>query len=389
MNFSRLILLIAIVAVISSCGPLVTIDRLFEERAPRRVAFLPVEIKQVIEPRKVQEVKDAIQVELEARGFYVLADDAAEAICSSPACPERDRLFEQFDIDATVSLILSEISESSFGIGYTNTIDGELAFHDRAGNLLLYINHDESERGGIIFDSGQIVRGLREQFSSDGETFFKALARDFAREVVAGIPASMTPGAAGIEDDVVIESTTIDAFASGFSKVCIKGTPARQGRIHFGRTTSSLREVSPGSYCTIVNLPSEQVSITASLRSAWGGAATMPVKVPVLARCDITSRLKLKNSQPGKPVSIDLQCARLGNARQTKGCEEVVECKDFSLEIFRTYSTPSPFVKLKRASANRWIDGPPQENTRYYGLLVDSNGIAMPAISIIPEKEEN
>ena len=369
-----------------ACGPTIQINSAFEERAPKKLAFLPVIKDQPIEPRKVSAIKAALKVELESKGFLFISDSIVESLCSNKECPERQKLFSEYNTDALVRLRLLDVSRNSFGIGYTNTIEGIVTLSDARDTILVQAEHSESERGGLLFDSGQIVRGLRDQIQSGGETYFKNLARGFARNLVHDFP---TPSGTNQtqSDAITVSDVSISPFGFGFQKICSKGTPGKDGAITFGRVRSSLREISVGTYCAIVSIPANIRMASISLSSPWGSSAQQQVQVPPIAQCNIKKHLQIQKLATGSKVT--LSCASLKNAR-TGACNDMISCSEYSLHIYRTNELPSPFSKLKQSGSSSWIDNTPlSKDTRYFGLLVDDRGFALPAFSItIPEQSE-
>jgi hypothetical protein len=108
----------AALLVLTSCGPSFTTHIPKDAALPRSVALLPADYSVDIPRERVDIVRGALTNALRNEGFVVVEEKVVNRVCSSPACPEKAELANQYLVDGFVKLKLSSVSENNFLAGY-------------------------------------------------------------------------------------------------------------------------------------------------------------------------------------------------------------------------------------------------------------------------------
>lgn len=278
MHSARRLLLLSlfIVATCSGCGmPKVNQSPLFSNQKLRTVAILPPSSTATIPRERVATLRTALENEVTNHGLSTIDRAIIDSICTDSTCRERDKLIARYPIDAFATLTIDKASRNNFLAGYYNSISGRLTLTDVEGNELLAIKHTESERGGLLFNSGQIFQGLISQIRNSDDAAFATLAAKYAQTVVTSIPRPPESDAPGAVTPPNIERTSIVPKRAAVYEICIFGSPNAQGVVVLrNKTKTNLREVSPGRYCSnyLVVDPEQFVGAEAELRDVFGTA---------------------------------------------------------------------------------------------------------------------
>lgn len=257
-----------IISLLFGCGPIVT-SAPNRDLAVSRIALLPPEYPSGVNQDRVNALYSSLLSELTGNGFIVLDPRSVRMVCTTPACNERALLFKDYQVDAVAALTLSSVSSNNFLAGYYNTIKGSLALYDSQAQPLINVENQESERGGLLFNSGQLAQGFISQ--ARGANATEGIQNKFIRSLVSKLPQPKTSDLVAERDMVKLVSVEAQPQRLGLYRVCAKGTPAASAYIKFGRVRSNLREVRPGYYCGVLPI-SKSRSTTVELRSPFGAA---------------------------------------------------------------------------------------------------------------------
>jgi hypothetical protein len=280
-------------------------------------------------------------------------------MCSSPACPERKQLADKYLIDGFVTLKLASFSKNNFLAGYYNALSGEATVSDKSGSELVNVNHTESERGGVIFESGQVLQGIISQVKHSGDSVFEDLANKFAKRLVEELPVGNAQNAPAQPEGNEIALNDVQATQASPSayRICARGTPSSFAYLLLGKEKTTLRESTPGEYCgafSSLSLASANGPVTVELRSAFGNAVRREVSLPVDAPCSLVDRLQIADE--GKTKSLTVLCALIGrdSAAALTGCnEKIKQCRASKLLVYRGPAPQGPFEKISEISSSR------------------------------------
>lgn len=319
-------------------------------------------------------LREALENELSNSGFNIIDHGVVDTVCSDDACPRRHELTAKYPLDGFVQLTVRSAARTNFVAGYYNSISGELAITDTEGLPLLTIEHTESERGGLLFNSGQLIEGVITQIRNSDDDSFANLAAKFAQTIVTHIPAPVgaPPSVAALE----IEHAMIAAESDSVYRVCFDGSARAFGYLVLkNKQRSNLREVGSGRYCGnyLVADPSQFAGAELEIRSAFGDARAISLgALPPEAsgRCDGELALTTTN----------------GRATLASPCPQVTA----AVLIYRAPSEIGPFVKVAEARGSQWIDRSTTKGALpvYALIAVDKNGImSTPKIASTSPKE--
>lgn len=349
------ILLPALVAGASflGCSPTVKTQLPAGSPLPAHIALLPADYSVDIPRERIDLVRGEIISELRNRNFIVAEERMVNSVCSTPSCPERNILASRYLVDAFATLRVDSFSKNSFLAGYYNQLTGTLAFTDKAGAEMLSVTYTESERGGLLFNSGQVIQGVISQVKNTGDAAYEELASQFAKAVVEQIPA---PAASTIEGrqeglEVDLVSASAEWQTPSTYSVCLKGTPHSFGSLIIGRNRTTLREISPGSYCgsfSALVTSSEGTPATVEIRSAFGTSKREEVSLPARSPCALDQRLRADDD------TITVQCAMVGSdlSKVQIGCSDKIKvCKAEKVILFSAASEAGPFRKVSESSS--------------------------------------
>ena len=129
------------------------------DRSISQVALLPTLAGPGIQRENAAYLQAAVENELRNHGYIVLEEAVVNRVCSADAaCPRREILTERYGADGFFQLTIESVSRNNFLAGFVNVISGTLSLKSAAGIELASISQDQSERGGLLFNSGQIFQ---------------------------------------------------------------------------------------------------------------------------------------------------------------------------------------------------------------------------------------
>lgn len=380
----------AALLVITGCGPRFTTQLPKDTALPRSVALLPADYSVDIPRERVDTVRGALINALRNEGFVIVEDKVVNRICSSPACPEKAVLANEYLVDGFVTLTLSSVSENNFLAGYYDSLSGEVVFQSRDGAELIKAEHTERVRGGLLFESGQVFQGIISQVKRSGDSGFESLAEKFAARIVGELPQVATPGAPSRQEgtEVALSAAQAEWDSPGSYKVCAQGTPHSFASLLLGSQRASLREVSPGRYCGVVSALAASASSKATqveLRTAFGNSVRRDISIPVDPPCTLQNRIEVKPTNGSALLSI--LCARIGADRSNEnlGCSsEVPQCSASKIVVFSSTTETGPFTKVAELKKSTAAVSVKQENLQ--AIAVGAGGISSQATALNRER---
>lgn len=342
---------------------------------PTHVALLPADYSVDIPKERVDLARAALVSELRNHNYIVADPGVVANVCSSPQCQERARLASEYMVEGFVTLTLDSFSKNSFLAGYYNQLSGTLSVSSTQGQQIFAVDHTQSERGGLLFNSGQVLQGIISQVKNTGDEAYQDLAAKFAQTIVDQLPAPRIAEtrAASEPADLVLTSVVTQRNGPDSYSVCAQGTPRSFGSVLIGTQRTNLREVSPGRYCAIfpalVALPESSVAYV-ELRTAYGNSQRERLSIPSLPPCSLDGRLR----SDGGAVTLDCATVARDGSRGGAGCSEVVRpCQLEKIVLFRSDGEGGLYKKVGESRASL-INVPPQGGD-YEALAVSTTGL--------------
>jgi len=360
----KLFAVAALILSITGCSaPKVKPTAALEGKTIQTVVVLPPQSGTAVTRERLGILRTALQNELSNQGFVVVDDAVVDATCNDSTCSGRSALIAKYPIDAFATLTIDSASRNNFVAGYYNAIVGRLILDDVEGTSLLEVRHTESERGGLLFNSGQILQGVISQIRNGDDAAFATLADKFAHAVVLSIPRSPNAAPSAPPEPPVISATSIDAERDGVYRVCADGSPHAFAAIVLqSKARTNLREISTGRYCGnyLVVSPQQFMGATLELRDAFGTATSATL-----------------GALPPKTTD---SCSGAVVVEQTgRGTRFLSPCPTTTRRLL-VYSAPGsagPFIKIAEASGPAWTErkaSAPRDRILAF-IAVDQNGL--------------
>ena len=330
-------------------------------------------------------MRNANITKLRNRNFVVIEDRVISQLCSSPSCPERNQVAQNYLVDGFATVQLSSFSRNNFIAGYYNQLEGGIAISDAFGKELINVQHTENESGGVLLQSGQIFQGIISQVRHSGDEVFDDLADKFAHAVVEKLPA---PSLSSTQQPEAISLALTSATAQWSSPstytVCAHGTPHSFAYLILGSNRTPLQEVSPGRYCralsALVSSPKQGVEAI-ELRTAFGNSVRETVAIPAQPPCDLKDRVATVDTG-----HVDILCTTIGGdpSSRGKGCSSAVNhCDAEKILVFQATAPEGPYRKVSE-SRSASVSIPQSETVAI--LAVGKGGIPSQPVTVTARK---
>lgn len=276
---SRILCILLFCVECLGCAPQIKLSPKLSGNLPSSLALLPQVYPGGIQLERIDYIRSVLAAELRNNGYLMVEDNIVDSICSSPACPQRSVLSEQFGVQGFVAIEIQSIAKTEFLAGYYNVISGTLRIEDQSGGELLSAKHTEHDKGGLAFNSGQVFQGVISHVKNYDVNRDNFLASRFAHNLVAALPKATNNN---VLTPVEIESVGIQPATAEAHQICVSGTPRATAAILHRQTRPSLREVSPGKYCGVFRLDAllmTSPTVLVELRSPFGAAARKTLQI--------------------------------------------------------------------------------------------------------------
>ncbi len=338
--------------LVSCSNSKINVSSEFKETKPRLIALLPIKSTLDLRDARVTLVEQQIRSELKLRGYTLVEDAVVRKICSTYDCPEVAKLFSNYGISAYVQAEIESFSRNNFGLGFYNNISGNIKFLDRNGKELLKVARSEKEKGGLLFQSGQILQGLKEQFNNSGDDAFNLLAEKFSRELLRGVPAYDNQAAGS--DDLApskLELVSMDEIKPQLYKICARSSNGSLVNLVYKRERVSLKNNSSGLFCRVLWLNDSALSdnkIFLEARTPYGDVVRKDLTFIDEPLCQFDDKTTLTKIPNKNELSLSIEC----KAKENKPgvllfCQDSNKtCAIKKLVIYHSDSEIGPYTKF-------------------------------------------
>lgn len=147
-------------------------------KLPDTLKIAKVSVDDDISREKLDLISKVLKLRLESKGYRVVSDLASNHYQENKY-PE-------------VNLTLDR-GGANFGLGYWDTVSGEVKVEEqrslqRGDPQLIYSHEDSvSRRGGLIFNTGQVVTGLLSQINRFKDDAFSVLSSELTSKLLSGV----------------------------------------------------------------------------------------------------------------------------------------------------------------------------------------------------------
>jgi hypothetical protein len=155
---------------------------------------------------------------------------------------------------AVIKAHIDTFRRDSILAGHVNILGGSLSYRGAKQQLLAKSEHTESERGGLLFNSGQLLKGLTDEIDNLQDKKFDSWVKRYAEALVRALPEPKIAASDASPTAPSIERISLTERRAGI-EICAFGTPGSQARVLFTGDTAPLIEAGEtGRYC--LTLPS-------------------------------------------------------------------------------------------------------------------------------------
>ena len=376
----RALYLFGLVSYLVACGPKVITTEDLKSGTPRSVALLPLNYPSGIQRERVDYLRSSLTSELKNSGFIVIDENIVMKTCSTPACPEEKVLSEKYFVDGFFTLELTSITRNSFIAGYYNAISGKLALANKNHKSLIEVEHTESERGGLLFNSGQIIQGVISQIKNSNKDSYGSLADRFAQTLVSKVPSPLHATREDEGSSVSIQRITITKNKFSADEICAMATPASMAFLVLPGQHANLREAAPGKYCGIFrpeDLPSDRSKVKIEVRSPYGSSARQSLGSDSNNDCNLKGLVRVQSQGISKQLVI--ACTRRSNSGKflDENCgEHIQSCPEHRFLVYSAVSPIGPFTKVAELRNSAWqIPAAARKSEAVYQVVaVDKHG---------------
>jgi len=272
---------------------------------------------------RISMIEDAVHKKLINRGYLLLDQKIVRSRCKG--C---DPLQTFSNIAGYIELELRKVSTNRFGLGFLNIAKGSLTVFDKNNNEKIRSDYTEYERGGILFDSGQVITSIEEQIEVESESGFSSLASEFAEDIVMSLPEA---DSAIIDRDLIISS--VDISGEEIITFCITGTPSMKASVLLGGSRMTLREVSTGTYCSRFQPLDEWNQYEVVLKSSYGAEVRKSGLFPSYTHCRNEDLIPPKEVKRLEPIKLPCEIVEATQTPRHKG-NKILKCTTGSKECF-------------------------------------------------------
>jgi len=242
-NFMYLKLILFI--FLTSCGPTLVKNKEDVSESIKKIAILPINMQAEIPREDAKFLETLIISRLKEKGYIILDPSLISAFCrTSTECEANlGEINKVFSPDAYVKTNIDSNFALNFFAGHYNTLEGQLLFVSPTKDLIYTISHTESERGGLIFNSGQVSQGLIESYNEFGTSPFRRLSQKFTESIFSVIPrATIIAGTTPIQSPKFEYLISKNNFPDQ-TRICVASNQRGKAELVFENLELNLREI--------------------------------------------------------------------------------------------------------------------------------------------------
>lgn len=303
------------------------------------VAVLPASIPSDVAREKIEAIRSQVIEQLKNSGFTVLTDSIVKNGCTDTGCGDQVTFAKKYGVEGFVTLRVKSVSRTNLLAAFYNSINGEVDLVDPSGKQISHIEHIESEKGGLLFNSGQVFQGLRSTAENTEQASFTRLAEKFAKAVSLELPRAVSNAETlTAQTDIKINSVNTSSLGESRYRICAQGTPGAQAAIIIDRSKGVLREERSGEYCGVFPIGGalpENTKVAIELRSPFGVSVQKRLDQGIVFGCMPEGLLT---------VSDGLLVLRCKDSEAS--CAKKIEiCRDNRLYVFKAATESGPYTR--------------------------------------------
>lgn len=329
-----------ILVFLTACTSTQVLVKPTRDSLPARVTFLPVEVETDLTREHLETVTRSAIASLRNRGYLV--SESTAFVANQPS----------------VVLAIETLRRDTVLAGHVNIITGRLRFQDAQGNILAENKHTESERGGLLFNSGQVLKGILSEINNQDDRSFDDWIERFTNRLARSLPE---PDLAAEQQLTPPEIQNIrTSRAAQGQRVCFVGPADHLATLRVGSTTFPMREIASRSeYCVLLPLRlltgENTNSAAVTLLSPFGLRATAAIDLQQTEVPCSNLSILASTIEEASLVRFQVLCGS-----QPMSCEHTGPCGEYAFRLYETQSDGA-FKLIEEfdvAGASRQVAGP-------------------------------
>ena len=232
----------------------------------------------------------------------------------------------------SVRLTVTTLRRDSVLAGHVNIISGRIEFYNKSGSRIAAGEHTESERGGLLFNSGQILAGITSELDNLGGNSFDDWIERFAMSLTGTLPK---PDALGAGTPPARQPVIEDVHITKRGKnheVCFKSLNAAEALLRIKNTSFPMRHIqAQNSFC--VAIPEwllSGVDYSAAVLHATSPFGVRSTQEIVLADTEsLCSDLLVSATPKGRSITFNIQCGE-----QIQQCAMNAPCEQYTFRLY-------------------------------------------------------
>ncbi len=352
---------LAMILFLSGCGPKIRTSPHSEELSHlSSLAVLPIDRdpKGGTTKDRLDYLRSSLSSKLRSHGFSVVDDSLVDKACGDRSCSRSSELFATYRLDGAVRLEVDSVRRSNFLAGYINSVTGAVTISNSKTDELLSVSLTEQERGGLLFNTGQLVEGIVSQIENSGEISFTRLADRFIDSIIRELPEPATQTQNAEETPVSLSEVKLKQLRPEIYQVCAYGSPASEAQVLIKGRGTPLRSTKDGEYCSVIRIDKSHIDsagLLVELKSPFGQTARQSVALETGDPCLPKNSVQL--IKRGLLNRVEVECLKLrGQLIANASCTENSQCEVDRLLVYRGPSLAGPYRKVAEVTSNGWTD---------------------------------
>lgn len=305
--------------IITSCSSSTIILAPKPDTVPAQIVLRPLALEVELTNEHRTAVYRVVLAALRNRGYLV-----AE---SAPAAPS----VQSAQLPSAVITITS-LRRDSVLAGHINRISGTIQILDLDGRPIAEGTHTEVEKGGLLFNTGQLFKGIQSELANIDNSGFDDWIERFAAALVQTLPKPAPVGIDTLTLTPAIEQVHITSSHTNH-QVCFRSSTGQQALLRLQNNTFPMREINAtGRYCVALqprhfSAPNATIIIESPL-----GIRSSAV-ITIAEQNNACTGLEVIGSVKGDTLSFTVDCGS-----ETQLCAPGGPCRDYAFRLYELQS---------------------------------------------------
>lgn len=315
---------------LSACGPKVFLAPATSGAKLRTIAVLPASNEADLTRERLEYIQGTLERALVAKGFDLVNKQAVQKAlskysCDAKGCSDYFGLTQNLGADAVAELRVTDNSSANLLAGNYQSLGGSVTLTDSQGKKIALVENTERERGGLLFNSGQVVEGFKSSRLDSGAESLGGLSDKFVKTVVSKLPS---PSGDVVLTNLTLGKKTFSPLGQGRYLTCVESPNASTAWLDLGRARIPLRRARQNNFCGVFLIEPMQL-------------ANQP-QVSVAGRYGETKSAPLDGFK--LPICATDKVVQAVDNRVTLASASAQDCPDVNFLVFEARQPTGPFA---------------------------------------------